>query len=209
MVEKTSDDIAYYNGKQHLTAFYASADQKFWKKLRAVYGVRYEDADIHVSNEKIKSEIARIQEGAVLPSLNLSYPLTQKIISALLLRWVNRPEFRELAPFAFYVFDKNAEIRGNTDLKIARLNNYDLRSNLSIRQSGSLGRQFYKTIANPVEFNIDITQILTTFTYENEKSAKLYGLELEGRKKPRFYRRKTGMDRPRGICQPGPHPLQT
>lgn len=184
LVEKTSDDIAYYNGKQHLTAFYASADQKFWKKLRAVYGVRYEDADIHVSNEKIKSEIARIQEGAVLPSLNLSYPLTQKMnLRAAYYASVNRPEFRELAPFAFYVFDKNAEIRGNTDLKIARLNNYDLRWEFfpSGSQVLSVGG-FYKTIANPVEFNIDITQILTTFTYENEKSAKLYGLELEGRK---------------------------
>jgi outer membrane receptor protein involved in Fe transport len=41
---------------------------------------------------------------------------------------------------------------------------------------------FYKTINNPVEFSIDITQPFTTFTYENEKSAKVYGVELEARK---------------------------
>jgi hypothetical protein len=40
---------------------------------------------------------------------------------------VNRPEFRELAPFSFFVFDKNAEIRGEKDLQIASLQNVDLR----------------------------------------------------------------------------------
>jgi TonB-dependent receptor len=184
LVEKTSDDIAYYNGKQNLTAYYACIDQKFFEKLRAVYGVRYEDADIHVFNEKVNSEVARIQEGAVLPSANLSYPISAKMnVRAAYYATVNRPEFRELAPFAFYVFDKNAEIRGNKDLQIARLNNYELRWELfpSGSQVLSVGG-FYKTIKNPVEFSIDITQPFTTFTYQNEKSAKIYGLEFEARK---------------------------
>jgi outer membrane receptor protein involved in Fe transport len=184
LVEKTSNDIAYYNGAATINAFYAAADQKFFEKLRAVYGVRYEDADIHVFNEKVGSEVARIQEGVVLPSANISYSLSEKMnLRAAYYASVNRPEFRELAPFAFYVFDKNAEIRGNTNLKIARLNNYDLR--LEFFPSGSqvisVGG-FYKNINNPVEFGIDVAQPFTTFTYQNEKSARVYGIELEVRK---------------------------
>jgi len=184
LVEKTSNDLAYYNGESQLSAYYAMADQKFFEKLRAVYGVRYEDADIRVFNENIGTEVARIQEGIVLPSVNLAYSLSEKMnLRGAYYASVNRPEFRELAPFAFYVFDRNAEIRGNKDLQIARLNNYDLRLEFfpSGSQVVSVGG-FYKTIENPVEFSLDITQISTTFTYQNEKSAKVYGLELEARK---------------------------
>jgi hypothetical protein len=184
LVEKTADDIAYYDGKQHLTAFYATADQRIGAKLRAVYGVRYEDADIHVTNKKVDMEVARIQEGVVLPSANFSFALSEKMnLRAAYYASVNRPEFRELAPFAFFVFDKNAEIRGNTDLKIAHLNNFDLRWEFfpSGSQVLSVGG-FYKTVSNPVEFSFDPTQVATTFTFTNEKSAVIYGAELEVRK---------------------------
>lgn len=122
---------------------------------------------------------------------------------------LNRPEFRELAPFAFYVFDKNAEIRGNTDLKIARLNNFDLRWEFfpTGNQVLSVGG-FYRTITNPVEFSIDVTQPFTTFTFENEKSAKIYGLELEIRKILTFL-----VKNPSGMIwlslQPGTDQIQT
>lgn len=184
LVEKTSNDIAYYNGESTVTAGYAMADQKFFNKLRAVYGVRYENADIHVFNEKVDMEVAQIKQGDILPSANLSYSITDKMnLRGAYYASVNRPEFRELAPFAFFVFDKNAEIKGNRNLQIATLNNYDLRWELfpSGNQLVSIGG-FYKTIENPVEFSIDITQPFTTFTYENEKSAKIYGLEFEFRK---------------------------
>jgi TonB-dependent receptor len=187
LVEKTADDLGYYNGKSSLSAAFAAADQKIGK-LRAVYGVRYEDVDIDVTNEKIGANVARIQQGVALPSVNLSYSLTEKAnVRAAYYATVNRPEFRELAPFAFYVFDKNAEIRGNKNLQIARLNNYDLRLELfpSGSQVISIGG-FYKSIQNPVEFSLDVTQTTTTFTYENEKSARIYGVELEFRKKLDF-----------------------
>jgi hypothetical protein len=184
LVEKTSDDIAYYTGKSNLTAFYGMVDQKFFEKLRAVYGLRYEYIDINVTNQKINTAIARIKQGVALPSANFSYSLTEKSnLRAAYYASVNRPEFRELAPFSFYVFDRNAEIRGNKNLQIAKLNNFDLRWEFypSGSQIVSVGA-FYKSILNPVEFSIDITQPFTTFTFENEKSAKVYGLEFEVRK---------------------------
>lgn len=184
LVEKTSDDIAYYNGAQRVTAVYAMADQKFKERVRAVYGVRYENADIHITNERVKMDIARIQQAVWLPSANLSYSLSEKMnLRAAYYASVNRPEFRELAPFAFFVFDKNAEILGNKNLQVARLNNFDLRWEMfpSGNQVLSVGG-FYKTIANPIEFNLDVTQVMTTFTFANQKSATVYGAEFEFRK---------------------------
>lgn len=184
LVEKTSNDLAYYQGKSDLSAYYVAIDQKFQEKLRAVYGVRYENTNITVSNQKLNADIADLKQGSILPSINLCYYLSEKInIRADYFASVNRPEFRELAPFAFYVFDKNAEIKGNKNLKIANLNNYDLRFELfpSGNQLISVGG-FYKTIKNPVEFSIDLSQPFTTFTYQNEKSATIYGLEFEVRK---------------------------
>lgn len=184
LIEKTADDVDFYDGKSQVKAVYGMADQRFFEKLRAVYGVRYEDAGIRVTNFKTVDDVANIQEGVLLPSVNLAYSVSPKInLRAAYYASVNRPEFRELAPFAFFAFEKNAQIKGNKDLKIAQLNNYDLR--LEFYPSGSQvisAGAFYKTITNPVEFNIDITQPFTTFTYANEQAATIYGLEFEVRK---------------------------
>ena len=125
---------------------------------------------------------------SILPSVNLTYSLNDKMnLRASYFSSVNRPEFRELAPFAFYTFDKNAEIRGNKDLQIANLRNFDLRYEF-YPQGGqliSIGG-FYKSIENPIELSLDVTQPFTTFTFHNEKAAKIYGIEFEFKKKLDF-----------------------
>jgi outer membrane receptor protein involved in Fe transport len=171
-----------------MNAYYVAIDQKFNDKLRAVYGLRYENMDINVTNQKLNTQTADIKKGSALPSINVCYSLSDKInIRADYFASVNRPEFRELAPFAFYVFDKNAEIKGNKNLKIANLNNYDMRFEF-FPTGGQLisAGAFYKTINNPVELSIDVTQPFTTFTYNNEKFAKIYGLEFEVKKNLEF-----------------------
>jgi hypothetical protein len=45
---------------------------------------------------------------------------------------------------------------------------------------------FYKYINHPIELSLDVTQPFTTFTYQNEQSAKIYGVELELKKKLDF-----------------------
>jgi hypothetical protein len=183
LVEKTANDLAYYQGNSQLSAVYGMADQRIGK-FRASYGLRYEYIDINVTNQKLNTDIARIKDGVVLPSANLTYSLGERSnLRAAYYASVNRPEFRELAPFSFYVFDRNAEIRGNNTLKIANLNNYEMRYEFYPTGSQVLSAgAFYKKITNPVEFSIDLAQSFTTFTFENEKSAKVYGLEFELRK---------------------------
>ena len=184
LVEKTNNDLGYYNGKSTMNAGFVSVDQRYREKLRVVYGVRYEDIKIGVDNPKTDAAVATLNQATWLPSVNASYSFGERtMLRGSYFASVNRPEFRELAPFAFYVFDKNVEIKGNNALKIANLNNYDLRYEFypTAGQLLSVGA-FYKSIQNPIEFSIDLNQPFTTFTYQNEKSAKIYGLELEAKK---------------------------
>ncbi|NOT36337.1 MAG: TonB-dependent receptor plug domain-containing protein [Saprospiraceae bacterium] len=184
LTEKTSDDLASYQGKQDLLFTFFSIDQKYSDIFRINYGARVEKFRTTVENDKIGLQISDINKTSILPSVNFCYLLKEKTnIRASYYASVNRPEFRELAPFAFYAFDKNSEIRGNRDLKIAELQNFDLRMEWfpTGSQVVSLGA-FLKTIRNPIEFNIDITQVFSTFTYGNEKAARISGLEFELRK---------------------------
>jgi len=188
LIEKTSDDLAYYHGESTLSAYYIVADQSFNSRLRAVYGLRVEDMDIAVTNQKINSAIADIQQTSLLPSVNLTYSLSATTnLRGSYFASVNRPEFRELAPFSFFVFEKNAEIRGNPDLEIATLNNFDLKYEFYPKGGEliSLGG-FYKYIENPIELSLDVSQPFTTFTYQNELSATIYGLEFELKKRLDF-----------------------
>jgi len=188
LVEKTSDDLSYYEGNSVLKAYYGAIDQLYFKKLRAVFGVRVEDIDLNVNNKRTASSVAKIEQTSILPSLNVTYSLSEQTnIRASYFSSVNRPEFRELAPFAFFVFEKNAEIRGNSSLQIADLKNFDFRYEIYPHggQMIAIGG-FYKTIDHPIELSLDISQPFTTFTFTNEKSAKIYGLELELKKRLNF-----------------------
>ena len=190
LVEKTTIDLAYYTASSDTKAMYLSATQNFGRKLKALYGVRVEDFDLSLENQKTNQSIAAINEMSVLPSVNLIYYLGDRTnLRASYFSSVNRPEFRELAPFSFYNFDKNAEFRGLPDLVIADLQNVDFRYEFYPDgiQMISLGG-FYKHINNPIELSLDVSQPFTTFTYQNEKSAQIYGVELELKKRFDFIR---------------------
>jgi TonB-dependent receptor len=184
LIEKTNDGTDYYGGKSDLSGYFLSIDQTYTDKFRAVYGVRYEDFNLNIINQKFNASVSSIKEGVWLPSANLTYSLSEKTnLRMAYYASVNRPEFRELAPFVLYNFDKNIELQGYSDLKVAKLNNFDVRFELfpTGGQLISVGG-FYKTIDKPIELSIDIAQPFTTFTYGNQKAAKIYGLEFEVKK---------------------------
>ena len=62
------------------------------------------------------------------PSVNVAYNLSQKhLVRAAYGRSVNRPEFREVVPYVYFNFERDANIVGNTELKNAYADNIDLR----------------------------------------------------------------------------------
>lgn len=172
-----------YNAKSNLTAYYGMFENNFYERFKISYGVRYEKFNQEVnafhSNSKLNKEV-------FLPSINTNLKITpvRSNLRFAAYKTVNRPEFREVASFAFYDFLQNADIIGNPDLKQADINNYEARYEFlpTPEQIVSIGG-FYKKINNPIEQRYDISQpTFRTFTFANEKSARVYGVELDFKK---------------------------
>ncbi|MFN6088256.1 MAG: carboxypeptidase-like regulatory domain-containing protein [Cyclobacteriaceae bacterium] len=121
---------------------------------------------------------------SILPSLNTALNISDRaLLRVAYSRTVNRPEFREIAPFLFYAFEYEAAIIGNPKLKIADVDNFDLRYEMypNPGETFSVGA-FYKYISNPIEIFLQRTAENPQLTYNNAKQAINWGFELEFKK---------------------------
>jgi outer membrane receptor protein involved in Fe transport len=99
---------------------------------------------------------------------------------------VNRPEFRELAPFSYYDFSMNNVLIGNENFKNADIHNIDLRWEFYPETSEIINiGLFYKKFNNAIEMYYvpgSGSGGTRNFTYRNAPSASNYGIETEIRK---------------------------
>ena len=121
---------------------------------------------------------------SVLPSLNIGYNFNEKSLLRLAYsRTVNRPEFREIAPFLFYDFEYEVLKFGNENLKIATIDNIDFRYEFYPTKGETISfGGFLKSFDNPIEQIIQRTAEDPSFNFKNANSAINYGVELELRK---------------------------
>ncbi len=120
----------------------------------------------------------------LLPSLNLTYNLSEEhLLRASSSLSLNRPEFRELAPFTYYDFNTNFEVKGNPALETPTIFNADVRYEWypTPTEIVSIGT-FYKKFMNPIENYFEVTNIGNSYTFDNSESAVSYGVETEIRK---------------------------
>jgi TonB-dependent receptor len=100
--EQTQDKDSY-DANSKLNASYIMLDNRF-NKFRLVWGIRLEDYTQTLNTKYQNIELNNKQQD-FLPSANLIYSLNDKQNLRLSYsKTLNRPEFRELAPFAFYDF---------------------------------------------------------------------------------------------------------
>ncbi|QIH37174.1 TonB-dependent receptor [Sphingobacterium sp. DR205] len=177
-----------YEAKSLSTFGYAMLDQKFADKFRVVYGLRVENYNVQIDAYRILSgQIEKSVDDTkldFLPSVNMTYSLTPKTnLRASYYRTLARPEFRELAPFAFYDFENMAMINGNEKLKRSSINNVDFRFEFYPKAGEILSvSAFYKGFTDAIEpFRYDVNST-PDISYFNAPKADLYGLELEARK---------------------------
>jgi outer membrane receptor protein involved in Fe transport len=92
---------------------------------------------------------------------------------------VNRPEFRELAPFEFTDVVGSRAIKGNPELKRALIRNLDARWELMPRGRDVLAISgFYKQFDQPIERVVSAgAQPIVSF--QNASGARNFGVELE------------------------------
>lgn len=175
-----------YDGHNRLLAGYAGIVTPFAGKFRLSAGIRVEDnvqqIDVYDADGN-KKQAVNSESRVPMPFSNLSYDITDNMLVRLAYsKTVNRPVFRELAPFNYYDFDRNADVNGNPNLKTARIDNVDVRWELypSKTETISLG-SFYKHFNDPIEQYLKPGSNLI-YSYTNAKKAISYGAEVEVRK---------------------------
>ena len=181
-----------YNANENLYAGYLSFDIPV-RKLRIVAGLRFEYSeqklqgfDRNSPSTPVPIEV-NLKTNDYLPSLNLTYALTDKInLRSSFSQTVSRPELRELAPFGFVDFVTDGDISGNPDLKSSLIQNYDLRLEMYPNAGEIIALSFfYKNFDQPIERVIvpTITAPVPSYTFANaENGAINYGAEFEFRK---------------------------
>ncbi|SDD82189.1 TonB-dependent receptor domain-containing protein [Niabella drilacis] len=165
-------------------AGYVMLDNKFTNKLRLVWGVRYEYYNLNVNSSQNFSKTWK----DFLPSANFTYSITPKTnIRASYFRSLGRPEFREIAPFYYYDFERMANVLGNPDLTRSQIDNFDLKYEWFLAPGEIISASvFYKNFKNTIETSIYKAQSALEVTTNNFPSATNIGFEAEIRKKLNF-----------------------
>ena len=177
---KSTDD---YQAGSELNAGYVMLDNKY-KDFRLVWGARFENFV-----QTLKTDLTPTQpieekkkQNDFLPSVNLIYAVSKKQNLRLSFsKTLNRPEFRELAPFGFDDFTTRFFTSGNDTLKIATIKNYDFRYETypGMGQLFSFS-YFRKEFTNPIEIQQDDVR-KNNVKYKNAKTGESSGIELEFR----------------------------
>jgi hypothetical protein len=120
------------------------------------------------------------------PSLNTSYNINDKSLFRLAYsKSINRPEFREIAPLTYYDFSEKNSVVGNPNLKVANIQNIDLRfEHYPTPGETFTFAAFYKHFRNPIEM-VSIGQG-SLFSFDNAKGATDIGMEIELKKSLAF-----------------------
>ncbi len=178
-----------YTAQNDLIAYYLALDIPFAKWLNLHTGARVENNRQRLESHTVTGNPVNVDNHIIrlLPSANLTANISEKM----LIRGgfgitLNRPEFRELAPYAFYDFNFNSVNYGNDSLQTPSIYNYDARWEYypGLGEVISVGA-FYKNFINPIEtYFVPGTGSGGTrnYTYRNAESATSTGIELEVRK---------------------------
>jgi outer membrane receptor for ferrienterochelin and colicin len=169
-------------------AGYTSGVFEIQEKLKLQAGIRTEYNRQQLSSSDYNNRPIEVYNPILffLPSGGVSYQVTEKTLVRFLGGiTVNRPEFRELAPFAYYDFAFNNVLYGNPELQTPRIRNLDVRWEYYTGLNSYIhAGLFRKVFVNPIEqFFVPGTGSGGTrnFTFNNADRAVSNGVELEVR----------------------------
>lgn len=188
-LEEGTNPYDNYTASNQLLAAYTGLSIPFTEKLNISGGIRVEKNRMKLNSHRYTGQPVNVDNDQVhlLPSVNAAYSFNSNwLLRAGYARTLNRPEFRELAPFSYYDFTFNNVIYGNDSLRTPTIHNYDLRVEWypSSGEVISLGT-FYKFFRLPIErFFVPGTGSGGTrnFTFNNADNSYSAGIETEIKK---------------------------
>jgi outer membrane receptor for ferrienterochelin and colicin len=179
-----------YTASNSLKAGYLAVELPIGKRIKLYGGLRIEDNTQELKSygwQTVGPNAGEVnlnrQHTSLLPSFNLSYTVSEKnLLRGAYARTLNRPEFREIAPFFFLDFYDFKLAYGNPDMKIQTdIDNLDLRFE-HYPAAGEMfaASLFYKRFKNPIEYYYyNGTSGRNNFQWGNALSATSYGAEVE------------------------------
>lgn len=188
-IEEITQPQDSYDASLNLFAGYMATELPLGSKVKLFGGVRYEN-----SEQKLTSAVGTGGSGQEInvsnpfviwmPTATLTYRVSEKhVLRGSYSRTVNRPELRELAPFNFYNFDFNFNIRGNDSLRTATIDHFEFRYEFYPNPGDliTIGG-FTKNFIDPIEAFQEANANFGSFSYVNADRAQSIGLEIELRK---------------------------
>jgi outer membrane receptor protein involved in Fe transport len=180
-----------YDGDHEVLGGYVQTDlSPSWMggRWRLIAGVRVEQSDLEVTtvdraDPTAPPDVTLLDDSDVLPAFNLVYQLNGDTnLRFAASQTVNRPEFRELAPFSYIHVVGGFEVTGNPELQSATIRSYDVRWEW-FPEGGEVvaASLFYKDFEDPIE-SIQLAGAQQLLTYTNAMGARNYGAELELRR---------------------------
>ena len=161
-------------------------------RFNILAGLRYEMGQMKLTlYDKIyefSTYDKRYNHSDLFPSLNISYNIDRKNLFRIAYgSSVNRQEFREVSPSVYYDFSLFSDVKGNPDLKQAKIHNADLRYEFYPSEDEYITLAiFYKFFKNPIEWTYLDAGGSYTYTFENALSAQNYGVEIDIKKRLDF-----------------------
>ncbi|MDQ3536599.1 MAG: TonB-dependent receptor [Bacteroidota bacterium] len=188
-IDEQSNPSDSYSATNDQLSYYGSVQLPILKKIMLIGGIRMEDNTQTLSSSELTGEAIEVNNRVIsmLPSANLSYNFTEKMLVRFAYgKTLNRPEFRELAPFGFYDFDYNLVKIGNPNLKNASIQNFDVRWEYYPTPNEILNiGVFYKVFHNAIETAFvpgGGSGGIKTFTFTNAEEATSLGVEVDMKK---------------------------
>jgi outer membrane receptor protein involved in Fe transport len=186
-----------YKGQAVLGAGYLNGELNVPSALRVLAGLRYElfkqelRPGTPFATTPLQFDSVDRTDHNLAPAANVVYALNDRMnLRAGYSYTVARPRFRELAPFAYFDFERRRPISGNPRLETTQIQNVDIRWEWFLRNGGVVAASaFYKYFDKPIE-QVIISVSDGAVSYENAAGGHLVGGELEARSDLAFIHRR-------------------
>lgn len=191
LIKENSNKSDSYTASSQLYAGYVGLNVPVNEKTKAYVGFRTEYNHLNLDGyESDGTDPVNIDRFSLrlFPSINLGYNLDDNHILRLAYGMtVNRPEFRELAPYVYYDFEQFSNVEGNISLKDAQIQNVDLRYEWYPTPSELFSLALFgKFFKHPIENTYFEVGGQNQFTFKNAQSASNFGVEMDVKKNLSF-----------------------
>ena len=176
-----------YTGDKEIFATYGMFELPLMWNLYFVGGVRYESTAMRTKSSTGALLGKGISQDDLLPSVNLIFRANDKMNFRLAYgKTLARPTLLELSSSSIERFNIGEIYNGNPDLKMTKIDNYDLRWEWFVKSGEIIAvSAFAKNFKDPIELVIT-SPININVQPRNSDQAKIYGIELEYRRNMSF-----------------------